>query len=34
MARKQCMAPLEDEDIPIVRASVKQVEVNRGDARG
>jgi len=34
LARKQWMQPLADEDIPVVRASVKQVEVNREVARG
>ena len=34
LARKQWMQPLADEDIPVVRASVKQVEVNRQEARG
>ena len=29
VARKKCMQPLADEDIPIVRASVKRVELNR-----
>ncbi|MHC4819916.1 MAG: LLM class flavin-dependent oxidoreductase, partial [Planctomycetota bacterium] len=33
LARKQWMQPIADEDIPVVRASVKQVEVNRGDVR-
>jgi alkanesulfonate monooxygenase SsuD/methylene tetrahydromethanopterin reductase-like flavin-dependent oxidoreductase (luciferase family) len=33
LARKKWMQPLDDEDIPIVRASVKQVEVNREQAR-
>ena len=33
LARKQWMQPIADEDIPIVRASVKQVEVNQGSAR-
>jgi hypothetical protein len=34
LARKQWMKPLADADIPVVRASVKQVEVNRDSARG
>jgi alkanesulfonate monooxygenase SsuD/methylene tetrahydromethanopterin reductase-like flavin-dependent oxidoreductase (luciferase family) len=34
LARKQWMEPIADDEIPVVRASVKQVEVNRGDARG
>lgn len=34
LERKQWMAPLADAEIPVVRASVKKVEVNRGDARG
>jgi hypothetical protein len=29
VARKKCMQPLADEDIPVVRASVKRVELNR-----
>jgi len=33
LARKQWMEPIADDDIPVVRASVKHVEVNRGDAR-
>ena len=33
LARKQKMQPIADEDIPIVRASVKRVEVNRDAAR-
>jgi alkanesulfonate monooxygenase SsuD/methylene tetrahydromethanopterin reductase-like flavin-dependent oxidoreductase (luciferase family) len=33
LARKQWMEPIADQDIPIVRASVKQVEVNRDAAR-
>jgi len=32
LARKPTMAPLTDEEIPVVKASVKQVEVNRGNA--
>lgn len=32
LARKKKMSPLADEEIPIVRASVKRVEVNRGEA--
>ena len=32
LARKHWMAPIADDDIPIVRASVKRVEVNRGSA--
>jgi alkanesulfonate monooxygenase SsuD/methylene tetrahydromethanopterin reductase-like flavin-dependent oxidoreductase (luciferase family) len=34
LARKQWMEPLADDDIPVVRASVKQVEVNRGGVQG
>ena len=34
LARKRWMQPLADVDIPVVRASVKQVEVNRDSARG
>jgi alkanesulfonate monooxygenase SsuD/methylene tetrahydromethanopterin reductase-like flavin-dependent oxidoreductase (luciferase family) len=30
LARKPCMAALADDEIPVVRASVKRVEVNRG----
>ena len=33
LARKKVMQPLADDDIPIVRASVKRVEVNRQAAR-
>jgi alkanesulfonate monooxygenase SsuD/methylene tetrahydromethanopterin reductase-like flavin-dependent oxidoreductase (luciferase family) len=33
LARKEWMEPLADEDIPIVRASVKNVEVNRDSSR-
>ena len=33
LARKRRMQPIADEDIPIVRASVKRVEVNREAAR-
>jgi predicted xylose isomerase-like sugar epimerase len=33
LARKQVMQPLDDADIPVVRASVKRVEVNRDSAR-
>jgi alkanesulfonate monooxygenase SsuD/methylene tetrahydromethanopterin reductase-like flavin-dependent oxidoreductase (luciferase family) len=33
LARKQWMQPLADADIPVVRASVKNVEVNREGAR-
>jgi alkanesulfonate monooxygenase SsuD/methylene tetrahydromethanopterin reductase-like flavin-dependent oxidoreductase (luciferase family) len=32
LARKPAMKPLADDEIPVVRASVKQVQVNRGDA--
>ena len=32
LARKPRMQPLSDDDIPVVRASVKRVEVNRGSA--
>ena len=32
LARKKRMPELSDEDIPVVRASVKSVEVNRGSA--
>jgi len=33
LARKKVMQPLADDDIPVVRASVKRVEVNRQAAR-
>lgn len=33
LARKEWMQPIADEDIPVVRASVKKVEVNRDVAR-
>jgi len=33
VARKKRMEPLADEDIPVVRASVKRVELNREDER-
>jgi alkanesulfonate monooxygenase SsuD/methylene tetrahydromethanopterin reductase-like flavin-dependent oxidoreductase (luciferase family) len=33
LARKQVMQPIADRDIPVVRASVKRVEVNRETAR-
>ena len=33
LARKPWMQPLADEDIPVVRASVKKVEVNREVSR-
>jgi hypothetical protein len=33
LARKQVMQPLADADIPIVRASVKRVELNRDASR-
>ncbi len=33
LARKQVMQPIADKDIPVVRASVKRVEVNRETAR-
>jgi alkanesulfonate monooxygenase SsuD/methylene tetrahydromethanopterin reductase-like flavin-dependent oxidoreductase (luciferase family) len=33
VARKKRMQPLADEDIPVVRASVKRVELNREDER-
>ena len=33
LARKQWMQPIADQDIPVVRASVTKVEVNREDAR-
>ena len=33
LARKPWMPSLADDEIPIVRASVKQVEVNRGSVR-
>lgn len=34
LARKRWMQPIADRDIPVVRASVKKVEVNRDAARG
>ena len=33
LARKQWMEPIADEDIPVVRASVKKVEVNQDASR-